>query len=200
MPSELVNQVFGDGHAVAILGLGLLAGLLSMAVWHDIRSHRIPNAIVFSGAVLGLLLHSALPAGPGFVSAIPGGLGFLKSLAGLGIGLAALLPLYFMRAAGAGDAKLMAMVGAFLGPMDALGAVLATFAAGAVLAVIVAVKARVFGRMLRNVRLILYGAAAKLAAVDGPAFDARTDATAKVPYALAIALGTGAWLVLRHSS
>ncbi|MDH5537226.1 MAG: A24 family peptidase [Betaproteobacteria bacterium] len=193
-------MTFAEGRLTALGALALLGALLLTATWHDVRSRRIPNAIVFSGAVLGLLLHSVLPAGGGLVSAVPGGLGLLKSLAGLGIGLAALLPLYFLRAAGAGDAKLMAMVGAFLGPMDALGAVLCTFAAGAVLAVGVAIKAKVFGRMVRNVRLILYGAAAKLAAVDGPAFDARTDAAAKLPYALAIALGTGVWLALRHFS
>ena len=52
--------------------------------------------------------------------------------------------------------------------------------------------------MLRNIRLILFGAAARLAAVDGPVFDARTDATAKVPYALAIGSGTVIWLMLRY--
>lgn len=198
MSSELVNQIFGDGHAVAMLGLGLLGGLLSMAVWHDIRNHRIPNAIVFSGAALGLLLHSVLPAGLGFAGAVPGGLGFAKSLAGLGIGLAALLPLYLLRATGAGDAKLMAMVGAFLGPLDAFGAVIGTFVAGALLAIAYGIKAGVLGRMARNIRIILYGAAARLAAVDGPAFDAGTDSAAKVPYALAIALGTGAWLAFKE--
>lgn len=198
MSSELVNQVFGDGHVVALVGLGLLGGLLSAAVWHDIRNHRIPNAIVFSGAALGLLLHSVVPAGLGFASAVPGGLGFMKSLAGLGIGLAALLPLYLLRATGAGDAKLMAMVGAFLGPLDALGAVLGTFVAGALLAIAYGIKAGVLGRMARNIRVILYGAAARLAAADGPAFDAGTDSAAKVPYAFAIALGTGAWLALKE--
>jgi prepilin peptidase CpaA len=109
-----------------------------------------------------------------------------------------LLPLYLLRAAGAGDAKLMAMVGTFLGPTQALGAVLCTFLAGAILAIVIAVRAKVLGRMLRNIRLIIFGAAARLAAVDGPVFDARIDATAKVPYALAIAFGTAIWMAVGY--
>lgn len=193
-----MNQIFSTGHSVGVVGLGLLGALLLTAVWHDIRSYRIPNAIVFWGAALGLLFHMGLTTSSSAADVMPIGLGFLKSLAGLGVGLCALLPLYLLRGAAAGDAKLMAMVGAFLGPIDTIGAVLCTFVVGAVLAMVIAVRAGVFARMLRNVRLILFGAAAKLAAVDGPVFDPRTDTTAKVPYALAIAFGTATWLSLRY--
>lgn len=188
-----------DPATVATTALGLLSGLLITAAWHDVRSRRIPNAIVFTGMALALALHVFAPAGSGFTSAsFPGGLGFWKSLAGLGVGLAAMLPLYFLRAAGAGDAKLMAMVGVFLGPMDALGAVLFTFVGGAVLACAFAVKRRVLGRMLHNVRLIVYDAAVKLAGTGAPFFDPFVDSAVKIPYALAIGFGTAAWVVLRR--
>jgi len=193
-----VNQIFITGHSVEVVGLGLLGGLLLTAVWHDITSHRIPNAIVFWGAALGLLFHMGLTTSSNAADIMPIGLGFLKSLAGLGVGLCALLPLYFLRGAAAGDAKLMAMVGTFLGPIDTFGAVLCTFVVGAVLALVIAVRAGVFEKMLKNVRLILFGTAAKLAGVDGLQFNPRTDTTAKVPYALAIAFGTATWLSLRY--
>jgi len=193
-----VNQIISTGSSIGFVGLGMLGALLLTAVWHDIRSQRIPNAIVFWGAALGLLFHMGLTTSSSAADIMSMGLGGLKSLAGLGVGLFALLPLYLLRGAAAGDAKLMAMVGAFLGPIDTLGAVLCTFVVGALLAIGIAYRAGVFAKMLKNVRLILFGAAAKLAAVNGPVFDPGTDTTAKVPYALAIAFGTATWLSVSY--
>jgi prepilin peptidase CpaA len=187
-----------SGQLITSAGIGLLVALLVVAVWHDVRSRRIPNAVVFSGAALALALHAVLPAGLGFASPLPGGIGFLKSLAGLAVGLAGLLPLYLLRAMGAGDVKLMAMVGAFLGPVDTLGALVGTFVAGAVLAVAVEVKAGVLSRTVRNIRLIVYAACARLSAASGPVFDPSTDTAAKVPYAVAVALGTCGFLALKR--
>jgi len=193
-----VNQIFNAGQSVEIVGLGLLGVLLLMAVWHDVKSYRIPNAIVFSGIALALLFQVSIVITSTYTwTGFPLAHAFLTWLGGLGVGLCALLPLYLLRGAAAGDAKLMAMVGAFLGPTHAFGAVLSTFVVGAVLALLIAVRAGVCSKMLRNIKVILFGAAAKLAAVEGPEFNAHTDATAKVPYALAIALGTASWLLLR---
>lgn len=197
MGNEPWNQVPREADLIAFAGIGLLVLLLALAVWHDVRARRIPNAVVLSGAVLALALHAVLPPGLGFASALPGGLGPLKSLAGLAVGLAALLPLYVLRAMGAGDVKLMAMVGAFLGPIDALGAVVGALIAGVALSVVVGLKAGVLSRTAHNIRLIVYSAYARLSAASGPVFDPRTDTAAKVPYAIAIAVGTGGFLALK---
>ncbi len=180
-----------------MLAPALLVTVLVTAVWYDLRSRRIPNGVVFVGMVCALALHSLLP--PGFVLAetFPVGIGLLDSLAGLGVGLALMLPLYMVRATGAGDVKLMAMVGAFIGPVGAVGAVVCTFVAGAVLSVLYALRAGVARQAARNIRLIFYAAFARLAAAQGPVFDARTDSVARMPYALAIAVGTFAYLSLR---
>jgi prepilin peptidase CpaA len=140
-----------------------LATLLLAAVAFDLRSLRIPNAIVFPGMALALLLHALLPDGIGASSA----------LAGLGIGLAGLLPLYALGAMGAGDVKLMAMAGAFLGPSGGAAALVLTFILGTFLAVAFALKR---------------GAQRK---ADG-------STAARVPYSLAIALGAVSWLLVRQ--
>ena len=94
----------------------LLCALLALAVWHDVLTRRIPNWLVLSGMLMGLALNSILPSGAGFFSDPSGAIGFLLALEGAALGLAMLLPLYAFGAMGAGDVKLMAMVGAFLGP------------------------------------------------------------------------------------
>jgi prepilin peptidase CpaA len=189
-----------DLDLIRICGLGPLAGLLALAVWRDLASYRIPNAVVFGGMATALALHALLPQGYGFLASIPGAAGMQFSLSGLAVGLAALLPLYLMRAAGAGDAKLMAMAGAFLGPTDAFGAVVATYLAGMALALLAMTRAAVLAAAIRNMRLIAYGAFARLAGVDGPRFDSRTHTAAKLPYSLAIAAGTLAWTGWRIAS
>lgn len=172
----------------ALAAFGCLGGLLAAAAWHDFRAYRIPNAIVFPGTLLALTVHAALP----------GGLGLAAGLGGMMIGLAALWPLYWIGAAGAGDVKLMGMTGAFLGPVDAVGAALATVLAGALLAAAWALKAGVMRRAAENLRVILCSMLARFAAAHGPSFDPRRDAAARMPYSLAIAAGTALWLAFRY--
>lgn len=97
----------------------------SWAVREDLLSHRIPNWLSASLLCLGLGLHLRFEGWSGL------GQGTLGVL----IGFAALLPLYLLRATGAGDVKLLAALGAGLGPYWALMAGIYTMLAGAVLAV-----------------------------------------------------------------
>jgi prepilin peptidase CpaA len=196
MLEHMFAALFKELRTITFVGLGLLGGLLTVAVWHDVRTYRIPNAIVFCGTALALVLHSALPPGSGFIGAAPGGIGFLSSFGGLAVGLALFMPLYLIGAAGAADVKLMGMVGAFLGPVHAFGAAVATGIAGAVLAIAFALRARAMHRMLANLRLIVYSTFARVSAVHGPSFDPQRDTAAKVPYSVAIAAGTALWAVI----
>lgn len=99
---------------------------------------------------------------------------------------------------GAGDVKLMAAVGAFLGPLPVIGAALLTFVSGGVLSLAVALWSRSLGRVLNNLRLMgmvaLTGRATGFALRD-------VETTGRLPYALAIAVGTGLqlWLATQGS-
>jgi prepilin peptidase CpaA len=178
-----------------LLPLILLCALLALAVSSDLRTRRIPNALVFGGAVLGLLLNSAYPDGDGLFMRPVGGIGALWALAGLATGLGLLLPMYAMRALGAGDVKLMAMVGAFVGPHAVLGCTLLTLLAGGVLALAVAAWNGRLRLMLTNsYHMSVYALMRRLGG-DAIKLEAPAEASGRLPYAVAIAAGTLPYLV-----
>lgn len=184
---------------IATIALTPLVMFLLLAVWHDVRMHRIPNRLVLIGVVSGLLLNTVLPQGYGFISALPGAIGFWKALAGLGLGFALLLPLYVLRAMGAGDVKLMAMVGAFLGPNAIIGAILVTFIVGGVLTLVVVVRNGSLRLLLDNLRIMLVLSFIKSTVLHQmPKVDAAPVSAGKMPYGVAIALGTFSYIALER--
>jgi prepilin peptidase CpaA len=118
----------------ALIGLAPLILLLIVAAVIDARERRIPNWLTF-----GLLL-------AGLVRAIVWGHGgsLEHALLGMLVGGSIPLALFAISALGAGDVKLLAAVGAWIGP----GPVLAVFCVEAVLGMaIVLVQAAIQGRL-----------------------------------------------------
>ncbi len=180
---------------MGLIALMILAVLLLMATREDVRSRRIPNKLVLVGVVLGLGLNGFLPAGLGFNSEVSGGLGWLAAFKGLALGIAVLLPIYLLRAMGAGDVKLMGMVGAFLGTSDLIGAVIATFIAGGLMALVVALWSKQLMSMLHNVKLMLVSGLFRMNAGQLPVMNDLPVSVARLPYAVAITAGTLGYLV-----
>ncbi len=178
--------------------LGLLAGFLAVAVWQDCRTRRIPNRLILLGILTGLALNALLPLALGQAVARPGVLGLMPALAGAGLGLAVFLPLYALRTLGAGDVKLLAMVGAFVGPQAVLGVTVATLVAGGVLALAFALRARILGPVLHNVAAIVQNGLRAAAAGALPTVAPLSQSLAKLPYSLAIAAGTVGYLTWQH--
>lgn len=168
---------------------GVLIALLLIAAVIDIKTGRIPNWLVFGGALYALVYNAMSPL-------YARDIGILFALGGLAVGLVALLPAYLFRVMGAGDVKLMAMVGAFIGAWATVGAVLATLVAGGVLALALAMWAGRTVRLLRNVAAVSRGTMVTMATgIGGLAVHAGPSA-GKMPYGVAIAVGTIAYLVL----
>lgn len=165
--------------------LGLLAGFLLAAVFTDMASRKIPNKLVLAGMVVGLLAQAFLPGGDGFLSA----------LKGLLFGFGLFLPLYLLRVMGAGDVKLMAMVGCFTGSPAIFGVVLCTLLAGGVLSLAFSLKMKAVRQMLRNSIFMLMPGAIRLASDKLPADSVMVNSVGTLPYAMAIAIGTAGYLV-----
>lgn len=173
----------------------LLLALLLAAVTTDLRSQRIPNALVLTGITLALAAHALAL---GLTGEPLAGLSWWAPLAGLATGLAVLIPLYLMRAMGAGDVKLMAMVGAFVGAPTVLAAALYTLVAGGVLSMAVMLGKGVTRRTLTNVRFQMgewTAWALRLRGLHLPTPAPLQTTAARLPYALAISVGTVAALM-----
>ena len=117
--------------AISILSLCIVGILVWSAALVDLRTGRIPNQFVLVGAAAGVLL----------LSYTQGLTGLQDSLSGLGLGLALMLPGYLLRSTGAGDVKLMAAMGANLGPLTTLYAFALSMVAGAIIGLGYAVAA-----------------------------------------------------------
>lgn len=119
--------------------------LLALACITDLRMRRIPNVLTLSAAGLALLFH--------LVAGGPSAAGW--SLAGWVVGVLLFLPMFALRGMGAGDVKLLAAVGAWLGPTQVAIAALATSIVGGVIAIAVALGYGYLRQALSNLYLLL---------------------------------------------
>jgi len=158
------------------LSLVALVSLAALAVWWDLRERKIPRALTLAGCLVALALRSA----QGFE---PLGAGVL----GLLLGLAVSVPFVAAGVMGGGDAKLIAAVGAFLGPLQLVVALAFTALAGGLLAAALAIRCGAFYESIHGAGVLLM----RLLRI-GPLGERRTLATAgalTIPYALPIAVG-----------
>lgn len=165
--------------------LWLLIALLSVAVWFDIRFRRIPNPLILIGLCASLLLQI-----------VNSSTNISEWFFGLLIGFGLFIPLYLVRAMGAGDVKLMAMVGSFLGTHSTIGATLATLLSGGILAVVVALHKGSLKLAINNIRFVMIDTIFNVSQQRDVAIQAPQKSAGDLPYAVAISAGTLIQLIL----
>lgn len=166
---------------MATLGGIVFTAILVAAAIGDFRNRRIPNWTVAILAVLGI----------GFsISQAPVVTGALRGGGGLMVGLACWLPFYALGWLGAGDVKLFAAAGAWLGPARAAEGALIGALAGAALSLMWMMK----DRGVRDAVQTL-GMAAGTPALLSPQ-PGGTVRRSTLPYGIAIAFGAicAGWL------
>jgi prepilin peptidase CpaA len=144
----------------------------------DVHQRRIPNLLTVTVGVAGC-----------FVQLASGGLGgAVSSLAGAGVGFALFFPLFALGGMGAGDVKLMAALGAWLGPEGAVWTALYAAIAGGVMAIVVGLARGYLRTALANVWTLLgFWRFAGIRPLDGMTL--ATSKSPRLPYALPITAG-----------
>ena len=160
-------------------GLCVLALVIAAAAF-DLHSRRIPNVLVLLGLIAAVPVQWIVHGGAA---------GLWLGLQGLATGVAVMLPFYLLRAFGAGDAKLMGAIGAFVGPSVVLPIALATFVVGGLWALMLVVQRR----QLRHAGNSLF-----LMCTSFEQHKTQTTSLGRLPYGVAIALGTTAVMVMLH--
>lgn len=182
----------------ALPGLGqiTLCVLILGAVWNDCRNFRIPNRLVAFGIGAGIAVNMLSPDIAGLPGAASGALGAWHAVQGMGIGFAALLPFYCMRVLGAGDVKLMAMIGAFVGPGAIAIIIFMSFIVGGLLSLAVALRRRKFRQLVTNLQAMLIALYLNMLARKAEELAAPAASVGTLPYAIAIGGGTFLYLAV----
>lgn len=175
----MTATIHGISPLVVLLGV-----VLALAVVWDFATARIPNWLTLTAAAGALAWQTA-----------SGGMkGMIFSASGWLLGVVLLLLPWLLGGLGAGDAKLMGTVGAFLGPKGCFVAFLGTALVGGVAALLLLAWHGILGpacrRWLRMGVLLTVGQAEYEA--PSPA-----ERTPRLRYGFAIAFGTIGALLLR---
>lgn len=167
-----------------LLIITILCFLLLIACYQDTYKNRITNSLTLTGALIGVLLTI-------FFS---GDIDFIASIAGWCIGLMLFLPFYLLRLMGAGDVKLLAMVGSFVGANDIFYVFIHSLIAGGLLALIFGLHQRQMKQLLSNAAVffmsILHGNKKKYLIEKDSVLKSTDTSIGEMPYALAITCGT----------
>jgi prepilin peptidase CpaA len=153
--------------------------VLIVATFTDLRSRRIPNWLVVPFMVAGLVV----PAW------FHGWHGFVQSLEGFGLGALIYGILFWMGGMGMGDVKLVAAIGAWIGPSQLLLAMVLTGMVGGLMAVTWAFFGGFLGDLFSGSGDLLFGVG-KRGLSPHPDLVLTNPKTHKIPYAPAIAIGT----------
>lgn len=160
----------------------LICIALALAVAWDLKTHRIPNALTAPLGVCGLVYHLATTGLPG-----------LKfSLLGLAMGLGIFIVPFLLGGMGGGDVKLLAGLGAWLGPKNILITALYTGVAGGILALGAIVTSG--GKKFNFMQTIYEDLVCFMTHRGGEPVAARSGPG--IPYSLAIAAGTLGFFLL----
>jgi prepilin peptidase CpaA len=165
----------------------LLAVVVLIAGYYDIRWRRIPNWLTLASLVVGLALNGVLSGTAGLADA------------GEGIGLALLInfPLFLLHARGAGDVKLLAALGALVGWRDWFAIFFISSIIGGLLALALMMAKGRFRKTLWNTGYII----SEMAHFRAPhmrseELDVNSPIAFRLPQGAVIALGSFAFIGL----
>ncbi|HEV8396593.1 MAG TPA: A24 family peptidase [Vicinamibacterales bacterium] len=155
----------------------LIVGAAACAT--DLHSRRIPNWLTFGATALALAVHVA----------VDGRAGAQVAMGGWVTGLFLFMPLFLLGGMGAGDVKLLAALGAWLGAPDTVWLAIYASMAGGVIAAVLALRSGYLRTALQNI-----GGLARFWWLFGvrpmPAMTLEQGSAPRLAYAVPMFLGT----------
>ena len=187
----MFSSVLSDNGLSSFQWAAVLGGSLAAAAtdWHH---RRIPNWLT-GLMLLGGLLHA------GYVA---GWLGLADALGACVLLALPYIVLFVLADGGAGDAKLMGAIGAWLGWAMGLVVLLAVAVCGIVLGLLIAGarrrRAAVFAHIIGSLRVMWLTGGGAMRPKDAARFMPQPSSSLSMPYAVAIFLGTCGAGVIWH--
>lgn len=117
-----------------------LTSIVLLAVFQDVKSFKIKNYTILIGIIIGTL----------FNLFELGVLGIYPYIIGMIIPIIVLFPLFMIKALGAGDIKLLSVVGCFLGPSDIIKIIIISFFSGGVLSILYIIRSKSLFKRYRH--------------------------------------------------
>jgi prepilin peptidase CpaA len=161
--------------------------VVAVATFTDLRSRRIPNWLVLPFLLAGIVVSPWRHDWPGTRQGIWHGLG--QSFGGLGLAILIYGILFWMGGMGAGDVKLGAAIGAWIGPVQLFWALFFSAMAGGVMALGWAVCGGFVKDLFTGTSELVFGWKQRGMHRD-PELVIANPVKHYVPYAPAIAVGT----------
>lgn len=158
----------------------VITAFLCAAAWWDVSTRRVPNQLTLAGLAAAVLLRAPL-----------GLEACLRGLEGFAAALGVALLLYALGAVGGGDAKLLAVAGAFLGLQALPGALAYIVLLGAALAVLMMARKRLLLLLFINTMELFK--TRRMVAREGEVRTLDSPGAMTIPYAVPIALGALMW-------
>ena len=158
---------------LAALAVAIIAAIA------DLRSRRVPNWLTLSALILGFVWHIAHGT-------------WREAAWGALLGAVIYLPMWLAGGRGGGDVKLMAALGAWLGPSSWIQLFVLTALIGGIWALILVIAKRRLLSTLKNIGGILRS----LVTGRRPAHRLGNETALAIPHAAIVALAMLAWLAL----
>jgi prepilin peptidase CpaA len=177
--NETLSKVLGQQMSITpeVSKVLLLLPISVAVIYYDVRYRRIPNLLVLTTLVLGLVINATFQ----------GWNGLLAALAGMAVAFAPMLLLHVFGAMGAGDVKLAGAIGAVIGVKLVPSTLVLIVMLGAVLAIYSMMRSRSVFSTLHGVLRIFVGI---LPGWEMPRFSVPADRRHTIPYGVAIMLGS----------